>query len=127
VYLYLRHLENAKLLNFIAAEGKGVSTLQKPDKIYLENTNISYALRHNPDKGNLRETFLLNQLQNADLETTLPKNGDFLVDGRYIVEVGGKGKTAKQIKNTTESYLAIDDIEVGFGNKIPLWLFGFLY
>lgn len=127
VYLYLRHLENAKLLNFIAAEGKGVSTLQKPDKIYLENTNINYALRHNPDVGNLRETFLLNQLQNARIETTLPKNSDFLVDGRYTVEVGGKGKTAKQLKNTTESYLAIDDKEVGFGNKIPLWLFGFLY
>ncbi len=127
VYLYLQHLQNAKLLNFISAEGKGISTLQKPDKIYLENSNISYALRHEPDKGNLRETFLLNQLQNAGNEVTLPKNGDFLVDGQYTLEVGGKSKSAKQVKTAKQAYVVADDIEVGFGTKIPLWLFGFLY
>lgn len=127
VYLYLKHLENAKLLNFVSAEGKGVSTLQKPDKIYLENPNISYTLRSTPDKGNLRETFLLNQLLNAHIDTTLPKNGDFMVDQQYTLEVGGKSKTGKQLKGAAHAYIVADDLEVGFGNKIPLWLFGFLY
>ncbi len=127
VYLYLQHLQNAKLLNFISAEGKGISTLQKPDKIYLENPNVSYALRHAPNKGNVRETFLLNQLQNADIQTTLPKQGDFLLSNKYTIEVGGKNKSDKQIKSSSQAFVAADDIEVGFGSKIPLWLFGFLY
>lgn len=127
IYNYLEHLRKAKILNFIHSAGKGVSTLQKPDKIYLENTNINFALREHPDKGNVRETFALNQLLNAGVEVASPKNGDFLVDSRYVLEIGGKSKKGKQIKDIKEAYIISDEMEYGFGNHIPLWLLGFLY
>lgn len=101
--------------------------MQKPEKIYLENTNVSYALRKEPEKGNLRETFILNQLLNTGAETSLPKMGDFLVEGKYTLEIGGKNKPEKQIKTATQAFVVADDLEVGYGNKIPIWLFGFLY
>lgn len=126
VYAWIKFLEEARLLNTLRQAGKGVSTLQKPDKIYLENTNLAYALRENPDVGSIRESFVLNQLVNADLEVSLPNKGDFLVDDT-VIEVGGKNKTAEQVKDLPKYRIATDDIETGFGNKIPLWLFGFLY
>ncbi len=126
VYLWLTYLDNARLLNTLSREGKGVSTLQKPDKIFLENTNLAYALKESPDIGSVRETFAMNQLTNAGLDVTLPESGDFLTQGFHI-EVGGNNKTGKQIKGIENSIIASDDIEVGYGNKIPLWLFGFLY
>ncbi len=126
VYTWLHHLENARLLNLLSAQGKGVAMLQKPDKVYLENTNLSYALNPNPDIGSLRETFLLNQLLNSKADVKLPKEGDFVI-GEITIEVGGKGKTNKQIKQISSSVIAADDIESGYANKIPLWLFGFLY
>jgi uncharacterized protein len=100
--------------------------LQKPDKVYLENTNLSYALNPNPNIGSIRETFLFNQLVNAKLNVRLPKQGDFVI-GDVTIEVGGSGKTNKQIKQISSAVIAADDIETGSGNKIPLWLFGFLY
>jgi uncharacterized protein len=127
VYAYLNSLRNARVLNFLSSEGKGVSTLQKPDKIYLENTNLSHAMRTAPDVGSLRETFFLNQMVNAGKAVHLPEKGDFLVDGRYTLEVGGKGKTAKQLESLSDAFVVRDDLEIGFGNKIPLWVFGFLY
>lgn len=126
VYAWLTHLENARLLNLLTAAGKGVSQLQKPEKLYLENTNLVYAMKPHPEVGTIRETFLLNQLVNAKLGVTMPKAGDFYLQDTYI-EVGGKSKTGKQIKSAGKSLIASDDIETGYGNKIPLWLFGFLY
>lgn len=126
LYDYVYQLNDARLLNILSAEGKGVSRLQKPDKIFLENTNLAYAMNTNPDKGNVRETFLLNQFINKGLEVHAPAEGDFLVSGLNI-EVGGKSKSAKQVKNTESFIVAADDIETGFGTKVPLWLFGFLY
>lgn len=126
VYLWLTYLDNARLLNTLSQEGKGVSTLQKPDKIFLENTNLAYALKEYPDSGSVRETFIMNQLTNAGLDVTLPESGDFFTQGFHI-EVGGKNKTGKQIQGIESSMIAADDIEVGYGNKVPLWLFGFLY
>ncbi len=126
VYTWLKHLENARLLNLLTAEGKGISLLQKPDKIFLENTNLAYALKPHPDIGSQRETFLLNQLVNTNAIVRLPKDGDFLADDTYI-EVGGKGKSTRQVKHHARFIIAADDIETGFENKIPLWLFGFLY
>lgn len=126
VYAWFVHLQNARLLNLVSADGKGISLLQKPDKIYLENTNLSYALKLNPDIGSVRETFLLNQLINSKSAVRLPKAGDFIVDD-IVIEVGGKNKTKKQIKEYDLGILAVDDIETGSLNKIPLWLFGFLY
>ncbi len=126
LYIYLTQLTQAKLINTLQVSGKGVSILQKPDKIYLENTNLSFALSTLPDIGNLRETFIFNQLQNAGLQVTAPKEGDFFTEG-YHIEVGGKNKTTKQV-NTNDKYIvAADEIEIGAGTKIPLWLFGFLY
>ena len=126
VNLWITYLANAGLLNTLSREGKGVSTLQKPDKIFLENTNLSYALKESPDIGSIRETFAMNQLSNAGLEVVLPESGDFLASGLHI-EVGGKNKTAKQLAGIDKSIIAADDIEVGYGNKVPLWMLGFLY
>ena len=126
LYLYLTQLTLAKLINTLQVAGKGVSTFQKPDKIYLENTNLSFALSTTPEISNLRETFIFNQLQNAGLDVTAPKEGDFFSEG-YHIEVGGKNKTARQVKLTEKFIVAADEIEIGIGTKIPLWLFGFLY
>lgn len=126
VYTWFSHLENARLLNLLSAEGKGISLLQKPEKVYLENTNLAYALKAQPDIGSLRETFLFNQLVNMKIDVRLPKEGDFLAADIHI-EVGGKGKSAKQVKQHASPIVAADDIETGFINKIPLYLFGFLY
>jgi len=126
IYGWLTHLENARLLNLLTAEGKGVSLLQKPEKLYLENTNLVYAMKPNPETGTIRETFLFNQLINANLPVTMPKTGDFYTQYTHI-EVGGKGKSGKQVSHEGNYLIAADDIETGFGNKIPIWLFGFLY
>ena len=124
---FIIHLERARLFNLIYRQTKGVAALQKPDKIYLENTNLSFALKDQPDMGSIRETFFLNQLRNSGYTVTLPASGDFLVNQKWTFEVGGNSKSESQIKNIRQSYLAIDGIEAGFQNRIPLWLFGFLY
>jgi uncharacterized protein len=126
VYQYIYQLKDARLLNTISSEGKGVSTLQKPDKIFLENSNLAFALKAKPDIGNVRETFVLNQLVNAGLNVSSPAEGDFITDG-LIIEVGGKGKNRNQVKHLDNYMIASDDIETGSGNKAPVWLFGFLY
>src|SRR5690606_2317356 len=123
---YIYQISDARLLNVLSVEGKGVSKLQKPDKIFLENPNLAYAISKRPDKGNLRETFLLGQLLNAGLDVFEPGTGDFLVNDIHI-EVGGKNKSTKQVRDTTSYIIAADDMETGFGTKVPLWLFGFLY
>jgi len=124
---FLHHLERAYLLNLVNKSTQGVAALQKPDKVYLENTNLSFALRENPDQGTIRETFFLNQIRNAGHKISLAEKGDFLVDDTYTFEVGGRDKSRKQIAGIPRAYIVADDIELGFGNKLPLWLFGFLY
>jgi predicted AAA+ superfamily ATPase len=126
VYQYIYQLSDARLLNTLSSEGKGVSTLQKPDKIFLENTNLAFALKNKPDIGNIRETFVFNQLYNAGFEVNSPKSGDFIFDG-YTLEVGGKNKNSTQVKHLDNYLIVSDDIEIGVGNKAPIWLFGFLY
>lgn len=124
---YLHYLDEVELTLNLFKEAGGISMLQKPQKIYLDNTNLMYALNTNEvNKGNLRETFFANQIScKHNLQYT--PQGDFLVDGKYTFEIGGKAKPSKQIKGLKEAYLAADDIEYGVGNKIPLWLFGFTY
>lgn len=124
---FIIHLERARIFNLIYQQPRGVASLQKPDKIYLENTNFSFALKDRPEIGSMRETFFLNQLRNAGHTVTLPGAGDFLIDHKLTFEVGGKSKGDDQIKKTKNSYLALDEIEGGYQNRIPLWLFGFLY
>ncbi|HLS31528.1 MAG TPA: AAA family ATPase [Flavobacteriaceae bacterium] len=128
IYSWFTLLQKAQLLNLLTVEGKGVSLLQKPDKVYLENPNLAYALKSSPDIGNLRETFMMNQLNNVGLEIRLPKSGDFyLPEFDLYIEVGGKNKTATQVKDNENFMVAKDDIEIGGGKTIPLWLFGMLY
>jgi len=126
VYQYIYQLKDARLLNTINSEGKGVSILQKPDKIFLENSNLAFALKEKPDIGNVRETFVLNQLLNAGLNVSSPVGGDFITDG-LTIEVGGKGKNRSQVKHLENYMIASDDLETGSENKVPVWLFGFLY
>lgn len=126
VYQYIYQLKDARLLNTLSTGGKGISTLQKPDKIFLENTNLAYALKEKPDIGNIREAFVFNQLINAGMEVNSPKVGDFIFND-YTLEVGGKGKNSSQVKHLEKYLIASDDIETGGGKKVPIWLFGFLY
>ena len=108
-------------------KGKGITALQKPEKLYLDNTNLSYTLAPSqPDKGNMRETFFYNQVRRRYL-VQYTAEGDFLVANKFAVEVGGKNKKANQVKHLADHYIAADDIEVGVGRQVPLWLFGFLY
>lgn len=122
--LYL--LDKAGMLALLQKEANSYKELSRPDKIYLDNPNLMYALSDYVNRGTLRETFIMNQLRHRHT-VLFPPKGDFLVDGQYTIEVGGKDKTFKQIKDIPDSYLAVDDTEIGFGNRIPLWLFGFLY
>lgn len=119
-------LDKAQVLMLLSAKKKNYKNLAKPDKIYLGNPNLMHVLCPSVDKGNERETFFLNQVR-AGHDVTYPKQGDFLIDGRYLFEVGGRRKTFDQIADVPDSFLAVDDTEVGYGNRIPLWMFGFLY
>lgn len=119
-------LDRAALLWLLTDKPKDYKHLTGPKKIYLNNTNLMNALGSRVSKGTQRETFFANQV-GAVTDLLIPKQGDFLADGRYIFEVGGPQKTFDQIAGLPDSYLAIDDMEVGNGNRIPLWLFGCLY
>jgi len=124
---YIYALVDANILMSVHKNNFGVSLLQKPEKLYIENTNYMYTLLSmDPDIGNIRETFFLNQLT-QNHKVSYPKQGDFMIDDKYLFEIGGKNKNNKQIQGIENSYIAADDIEYGFGNKIPLWYFGFLY
>ena len=119
-------LEKAALLNLLTDKAKDYKHLVGPKKIYLENTNLMKALGCRISKGTQRETFFANQV-GAVTSLSMPKQGDFLANNKYLFEVGGAQKTFDQIANLPDSYLAIDNVEVGNGNRIPLWLFGCLY
>jgi len=125
---YLKYLEDGGIILTLSKKGKSLRVLEKPEKIFLNNTNLMYAIgsRNNLQKGNMRENFFVNTLK-AFHEVTAAEQGDFIVDDTFTFEVGGKKKNFNQIKDLKDSYLALDDIEIGVGNKIPLWLLGFLY
>lgn len=124
---YIHYLEKAQIINAVYPSGISTSILQKPEKIYLNNTNLSFMLSENiPDKGNLRETFFMSQLKTNHI-VKIPKYGDFEIDGKFTFEIGGKNKTSEQVKNEKNAFIVSDDILTGAYNKIPLWLFGFLY
>ena len=127
IYNFLKHLEDARILNLIHKRGRGVSVLQKPDKIYFENTNLALSLHSDAQTGALRETFFLNQLRNAGHTVELPKKADFLVDEHWVFEIGGENKTARQIRNIENAWLVKDNIEYATPNTLPLWMFGLLY
>ena len=119
-------LDKAQVLALLTAKTKNYKSLTKPDKIFLGNSNLMHVLCPKVDKGNERETFFISQLR-VQHDVSYPKQGDFLIDDKHLFEVGGKGKTFEQIADVPDSYLAVDDTEVGSGSRIPLWIFGFLY
>jgi len=125
---YLKYLEDGGVILSLRKSGSGLGALEKPDKIYLNNPNQIYAMSREGKEniGTIRETFFINMLSVMH-NVSMPKKGDFHIDDTYTFEIGGKNKSLKQIKDLSNSFLAIDDIETGIGNKIPLWLFGFLY
>jgi len=124
---YLFFLQEAHLTKNLYKDAKGITQLQKPSKIYLENTNLQFTFSNaNSNVGNLRETFFINQV-NYKHQVEYVDKGDFLIDRKYTFEIGGSNKTTKQIKHIENSYLVLDNLEFGNSNKIPLWLFGFLY
>jgi len=123
---YLKYLEKADIIHLLYSENKGITFLNKPEKIYLNNPNISFALSNDVNIGNLRETFFINQL-NFNHKMRFTESGDFLVDDKFTFEIGGKNKTSKQIQNIENSWIVADNIEISAVNKIPLWLFGFIY
>lgn len=127
IITYLTHLHRARLLNLLYSDSHNLKRMQKPDKIYMENCNLLHALSlTNVEVGTERETFIVNQLSYLHaVEYT--KQGDFVIDQKYTIEVGGASKDGKQIANAENAFIAADNIEYALGNKIPLWLFGFLY
>ena len=119
-------LDKAQVLALLTAKTNNYKSLSKPDKIFLSNPNLMHVLCPKVDKGNERETFFISQLRVLH-DVRYPKQGDFLIDNKFLFEVGGKNKTFEQIADVPNSYLAVDDTEVGSGCRIPLWMFGFLY
>ncbi len=125
--LYFQYLEDSMLINQLFRQTRGLGTLEKPDKLFLENTNFMYSLNGSQtDIGNMRETFVYNQLK-KNHEVLFSKESDFFVDGKYTFEVGGKNIKRDQIKDVPDSYIIADNIEYGTGSRIPIWLLGFLY
>lgn len=126
VHSYLHFLEQAQLIKLLYPSGISIAVLQKPEKIYLDNTNLAFALSPTkPNTGNLRETFFISQVA-VRHNLAFPKQGDFLVDDIFTFEVGGKDKSIKQLQNATQGYGVSDNLEFPVG-KLPLWIFGFLY
>lgn len=119
-------LDSAALIRRLYAESSGVKMLVKPEKILFANTNLMYALSGKADAGTVRETFLASQLA-PFYRIAMPQQGDLQVDDKWLFEVGGKKKKFSQIKDIEDSFVVSDDIEIGYGNKIPLWLFGLMY
>lgn len=123
---YLKLLNDAQLLHLLYVEDKGINSLGKPEKIYLQNSNLMYNLIQDAEAGNVRETFFFNQVSQSN-SVVATANVDFKVANQYFFEVGGKNKKQKQIKDSPNSYIVKDGIEIGSDLNIPLWLFGFLY
>lgn len=123
----IKLLNRADLVMELFKPTKGIGALTKPEKLYLNNPNLVYALgKKNAQIGTLRETFFANQMKHLH-EIHLAEKGDFIVDRTYTFEIGGKNKKTKQIKGIENSFVVRDDLEVGSLNIIPLYLFGFLY
>jgi predicted AAA+ superfamily ATPase len=126
LYKYLGILQAAGLIRILGAKSSGISIISKPEKLYLGNTNLFSIFCDTPKIGTIRETFFASQLA-YNHTISYPKSGDFIIDETYTFEIGGKDKSFKQLKESNHSFVVADGIEVGFKNRVPLWLFGFLY
>lgn len=124
---YLHYLEQAKIITLLFPEGQSISVLQKPEKIFLNNTTLLFALSEmEVSVGTVRETFFLSQLAPSQ-KVQMPKQADFLVNGKYLFEVGGRSKGQKQLAEKDNAWVVKDDIEFPMLKTIPLWMFGLLY
>jgi len=124
---YLHYLEKARLIHLLYPAGSSISALQKPEKLFLNNSNLAWAFESkNPDVGSLRETFMMSQLQVVH-QVHHPKKGDFITDHQFTFEVGGQTKSKKQITDLKQAFLVLDDLEYPSAKRLPLWIFGFLY
>lgn len=124
---YLYFLEKAHTLNMLSKDVSGIKQMAKPDKILIGNTNYAFAMGgEQTNIGSVRESFFMNQML-VKHQIDFSDKVDFIVSGKYNFEIGGKNKNKKQISGLVDGYIAIDNIETGFGNQIPLWLFGFTY
>lgn len=126
LYAYLQSLDKGGLLNIIGSSKKGITKLSKPEKLYLNNTNIFYIFASESKIGTIRETFFVSQLKHIH-NIEISDKGDFFIDNKFTFEVGGENKKFNQIKDLENSYLVIDTDSTQNKSKIPLWLFGFLY
>lgn len=126
LYKYLGILQAAGLIRMLGAKSNGVSIISKPEKLYLDNTNLFSIFCDNPKIGTLRETFFASSVS-YEHSLNYPKSGDFIVDEKYTFEIGGKDKNFKQLKEIENGFVVSDGIEIGTDKKIPLWLFGFIY
>lgn len=124
---YLHYLEQAKLIALLYPAGVSTAILQKPEKIYLNNTNIMHALaERGVEMGSVRETFFYSQISTIS-ELSMPLKGDFLVNNEWTFEIGGKSKKRKQIAGLEHAWIVKDNVEFAAGQEIPLWMFGFVY
>lgn len=123
---YIYYMERAGMLMSLHDTTQGIRSIGKSNKLYVDNTNLMYVLSpENIDKGNLRETFFLNQMR-VKYPVIASQKADFEI-GNYVFEVGGKNKNQKQLDNNPNGYIVKDDIEFGYRNVIPLWAFGLTY
>lgn len=126
--VYLQYLQRARLVNLLYSGDTTLKRMQRPNKIYMENPNLMHALSlDGVNEGTQREAFFVNQVSSCHRVEYASNRADYLVDGRYTIEVGGQSKDGKQIAATPDAYIAADGTEYAFGQKIPLWCFGFLY
>lgn len=124
---YLHYLDKAQAIMLLSKLPKGMKQMSKPDKVYLGNTNYAFALGDGqPNIGSVRESFFMSQMR-VRYDVAFSNVVDFVVSDKYNVEIGGKNKSKKQIAGLDHAFTAVDNIEVGFGTQIPLWLFGFVY
>ena len=127
IIAYLRNLADAHILQHLYYDAKSVGKLQKPDKIYLDNANLIYALATSEiNIGTIRDAFAINQLA-ARHTVEYNKKGDFRIDGKWTVEVGGDDKDFAQIADIPNSFIFADNLESPIGKKLPLWLLGMMY
>jgi hypothetical protein len=119
-------MDKAALVRRLYSVGSGIKMLTKPEKILFHNTNLMYCLTPHVDSGTMRETYLASQI-GTEHSLFMPHQGDLVVDNKWLFEVGGRRKGFSQIKDIKESYVVSDNMEIGYGNKIPLWMFGLLY
>ncbi|HFS85014.1 MAG TPA: hypothetical protein ENK72_00130 [Epsilonproteobacteria bacterium] len=117
---------DAGSLIHMVRRGKGMRAVTKPDKLLLNNPNLFTVLCASPNIGSVRESFFVSQVGLMH-QVHYHDKGDFIIDDRLVFEVGGASKGFEQLQGNLDGYIVADEIEIGSGNKIPLWLFGFLY